>query len=67
MPKINEVVVRKLRSQREPDDAIELWETIWSRYQLGGSAGVKRFLDELLVHPDAVDDEGGEDSDEEDQ
>lgn len=54
MDEINAAVVRHLKSQRDHEDAVALWEQIWARFRRDGSKGVQKLLDELLEQPDAA-------------
>ncbi|WP_437936887.1 hypothetical protein [Sorangium sp. So ce341] len=54
MEEIKAAVVRHLKSQRNHEDAVALWEQIWARFRRDGSRGVQKLLDELLEQPDAA-------------
>jgi hypothetical protein len=54
MSAIYDVVVSKIRTQREHADVLALWEKLWAAYGAGGAGAVEQVLNDLVKAPSGV-------------
>lgn len=60
MRELQQVVLKHLQAQREPDGAIVLWKKICAAFDKGGSSAVEELLTGLAVQPTRDEDDDGD-------
>lgn len=44
-------VVEQLKSQRDSNAALTLWEEFWEAYEVGGAEGIEAVMEDLAEYP----------------
>jgi hypothetical protein len=57
MRELHSVVVRHLKTKRESEGAIALWNKLWAALEKGGAEAVEELIAELAEMPKSDDDE----------
>ena len=57
MRELHSVVVRHLKTKRESEGAIELWNKLWTALEKGGAEAVEELIEELAEMPRSHDGE----------
>jgi hypothetical protein len=50
-------VIEQLKSQRDSDAAVKLWEKIWKAYEASGADGIEAIVEELAESPKTAEEE----------
>jgi hypothetical protein len=51
MSELFEAVERRLQKEKDQDETVTLWRSIWARYEQDGLDGVQELMDSLLIVP----------------
>jgi hypothetical protein len=52
MSELFDVVEKRLQKEKDHEETVALWRSIFARYEESGTDGVEQLMDELLIVPE---------------